>query len=120
MFNRGKSLIERDLPRFYVLYANKTVKLTNIRKILKKLILSKVALTFFRFFFVNFAARLRTKPENMRLSYPNGIAGTASPGSGLLRTTEALREVYCLNLLAACDDSFRHKGEEKMCLYKNT
>ena len=27
---------------------------------------------------------------------------------------------YCLNLLAACDDSFRHKGEEKMCLYKNT
>lgn len=93
-----------------------------LRKQLKKLILAKVVLTFFRFFFffVNFAARLRTKPVNMRLSYPNGIAGTASPGSGLLRTAEALREVYCLNLLAACDDSFRHKGEEKMCLYKNT
>lgn len=61
-------------------------------KRLKKLILSKIALTFFRFFFffVNFAAHLRTKLENMRLSYPNGIAGTASPGSGLLRTTEAL------------------------------
>ena len=36
------------------------------------------------------------------------------------QTTEAIREVYCLNLLAACDDSKRHKGEEKMCLYKNT
>lgn len=92
-----------------------------LRKWLKKLILVKVTLTLFHFFFfVNFAARLRTKPGNMRFSYPNGIAGTASPGSGLLRTTEALREVYCLNLLAACDDSFRYKGEEKMCLYKNT
>lgn len=36
MFNRGKSLIERDLPRFYVLYANKIAKLTNIKKVAQK------------------------------------------------------------------------------------